>query len=89
LFFIAIAMGQESIPKPRESGAPYAPSTTITNHANESVTPFPIDLGTAVRLADSNSPLNAMAAARLKAALARQELDVRAQFQHRPWLFQA
>lgn len=74
LFFIAIAMGQESIPKPRESGAPYAPSTTITNHANESVTPFPIDLGTAVRLADSNSPLNAMATARLKAALARQEL---------------
>jgi outer membrane protein TolC len=71
---LSLTSVQEPLPRPRESAAPYAPATSVLNHANESAEPHPIDLATAIRLADSNSPLNLIALARLRAAVARQEL---------------
>jgi outer membrane protein TolC len=69
-----LAFAQEPLPAPRESAIPYGPATPVLNHANESAEPFPIDLGSAIRLADANSPLNTIALARLRAAVARQDL---------------
>lgn len=46
----------------------------VNNYANEQSKAYPIDLATSIRLADSNSPLIAIAQARVRAAQARQDL---------------
>jgi outer membrane protein TolC len=55
---------------------PYASSKErpVNNYANEQTKAYPIDLATSIRLADANSPLIAIAQARVKAAQARQDL---------------
>ena len=69
-----LLLAQGPLPMPRDVPAPYGPATPIVNYANESPKPYPIDLATAIRLADSNSPLNVIALAKLRAAVARQDL---------------
>jgi len=77
--------GESTLPRPNPDPggaeapkrAPYS-SGNITgpvyNHANETNKPYPIDLATAIKLADAQSPLNAIALARVRAAQARQDL---------------
>ena len=63
-------------PDSKMNRKPYASSKErpVNNYANEQTKAYPIDLATSIRLADSNSPLIAIAQARVKAAQARQDL---------------
>lgn len=80
VFIPRIAYAQEGLPPPRPEGErkrpAYATRETrpIENHATERVDAYPIDLATAIQLADANSPLIRIAQARMGAALARKDL---------------
>jgi len=73
--------GPEILPLPKvdelPKRAPYSSNSVsgpIYNHATDNAKAFPIDLATAIRLADAQSPLNAIALARVRAAQARQDM---------------
>ena len=73
--------GQETLPQPLPSNSVRRPayssreqSRPIQNYAREEAKPFPIDLSTAIQLADANSPLIKIAQAKVRAAQARQDL---------------
>ncbi len=80
LFAQLAAKAQEGLPPPRSDGErkrlAYATreNRPVDNHATEEVNAYPIDLATAIQLADANSPLIRIAQARMGAAQARKDL---------------
>ena len=80
LFAQLAAKAQEGLPPPRSDGErkrfAYATreNRPVDNHATEEVNAYPIDLATAIQLANANSPLIRIAQARMGAAQARKDL---------------